>query len=745
MSWKSIAINQTISRANLQDAITTGVFVVKNGVPVTETNRQITKANAQDYIYTWDLYPPFRDKASNQLPVKGDLAVQSMQIFGTTNGSTNSGFIFIGNNNRNWFIKILFVGATGNIMGVASSTNGQYMLVGKYYANGSSNGGSAVISYNYGETFASLNGVIGSGDSVNGVAMSDAGQYMVMTRQKGSVGGAVTMVIFKSSDYGLSWTNTYNTAGVEYYVSGAAMSGNGTYFSVLGYNNIGASTSYYVFHSSGGAVTQTLLNLGATDNSSPAGGCIDMSNSGQYQLASPPYPRNPSLVFLNIFFLSTNYGVTWATIAAPSTLYTITKFTGCTVSATGDYMSVSCTSSAGGYIFTSSDFGSTWSTVVFGSPGPAIVTSDKSGQFQYASFSGNLISSESYGQTPWNTSTFSDGTLYGISVAPITGTTPYIYALLNSVSVPKYTKTTGLAGALYNDVSGLTAGLYYNSIATSGNDNNGKYVITSLDVISPSTSRLYLSTDYGNIWVSRISLTGSEKITCCAISDDGVYILAVVYNTSTDTDPKIYVSINSGRTFTSTAPILGGFPIGCSMSADGKYSTILFNGPYLYTYNSANFLSSFSVGYTSSTIVGGDIAVSRVGIYRTIGGRNTSSNSVILYSSNYGVAWTTIVLGAGIYPIKYCSCDNSGQVCIAAGNNISGASFGVLYYTTDFWATYSSYSVASSQIGGVNVSNDATYWTFVTTDGYSYVSTDKGSTWAITNLGSTYTFKQLSK
>ena len=41
MSWKSIAGNQTISRANLQDAIDTGVFIQRNGVPGTESNRQI--------------------------------------------------------------------------------------------------------------------------------------------------------------------------------------------------------------------------------------------------------------------------------------------------------------------------------------------------------------------------------------------------------------------------------------------------------------------------------------------------------------------------------------------------------------------------------------------------------------------------------------------------------------------------------------------------------------------------------
>ena len=100
MSWSNLLGNQTVSRANIQDAIDTGVFVQRNGVPGTESNRQITKANAIDYIYAWELYSPLQSKASNQLVVKSNLAVQSMQFFATNDGG--NAYLYVGNNNRSW-------------------------------------------------------------------------------------------------------------------------------------------------------------------------------------------------------------------------------------------------------------------------------------------------------------------------------------------------------------------------------------------------------------------------------------------------------------------------------------------------------------------------------------------------------------------------------------------------------------------------------------------------------------------
>ncbi len=71
MSWASIANNQTVSFNNLQDAVNNGVFTLKASIPV--SNEQITKTDADTYVYIDTAYGPYASKASNQLVVKSNL------------------------------------------------------------------------------------------------------------------------------------------------------------------------------------------------------------------------------------------------------------------------------------------------------------------------------------------------------------------------------------------------------------------------------------------------------------------------------------------------------------------------------------------------------------------------------------------------------------------------------------------------------------------------------------------------
>jgi hypothetical protein len=71
MSWAGIANNQCVSRNNLQDAVNNGVFTLKNTIPA--GTRQITKAEANNYVNLNTAYPPYADKTFNQLVVKSNL------------------------------------------------------------------------------------------------------------------------------------------------------------------------------------------------------------------------------------------------------------------------------------------------------------------------------------------------------------------------------------------------------------------------------------------------------------------------------------------------------------------------------------------------------------------------------------------------------------------------------------------------------------------------------------------------
>lgn len=78
MSWASLASNQTISESNLLNAVQTGVFILKNSL--FSSSLQITKADADNYVYLNTAYAPFAAKASNQLVVKSNLQASQNAI-----------------------------------------------------------------------------------------------------------------------------------------------------------------------------------------------------------------------------------------------------------------------------------------------------------------------------------------------------------------------------------------------------------------------------------------------------------------------------------------------------------------------------------------------------------------------------------------------------------------------------------------------------------------------------------------
>jgi len=727
MSWKSIAGNQTISRANLQDAIDTGVFIQRNGVPATESNRQITKANAQDYVYTWDLYPSFLAKASNQLPVKSNLAVQSNQIYAT--GSTS---LYVGNNNRSW-VFLIFASAGDSWGSVASSTDNRCILAGRSYSAGAGGGG-AWVSNNYGETFTQLNSVMTTNDAALSTAMNTYGDYMILTRQVGSF-GSNRAYIHWSYDSGINWPVGYHD-GIDYNFNGAAMSGNGVYATVLGSDG----TNYYVFRSVsfGSSFTKTYLSNGPKV---VQGGCVSMSKSGQYQLLTPPAATSPSQ---GLFFLSTDWGISWTSInITPIPLAPNDTFLGCSVSAGGDYMTVAAYSSTLSQYRTyiSSDFGANWTVVSSGGTGEAQAV-DSSGQFQYQ----DQRKSIDYGNT-WSASGIGAN---AISVNQTTFTTPYIYGtstggnLYKSVDQGSTYSVTSLAG-------------YITKVATSGGSNNGKYVaaIRDNDPGGFPNYSLYQSSNFGATWTTNLFF-GGQVLSCCAVSDDGLYWLAAIFTTFPSIESFIYRSTDGGASWSYTGFSYGGTAENCAISNTGQYMTIILNngtiGYNSFIVNSTNYGATWnysSGGYDNTGRTYNDIAMSGQGRYRLL--VNTDSGNTgcrTFYSADYGQNW-----GEKYYNTDHiatsCDMDDSGKVCLV-GNNSNDNLSSELYYTLDGWNSYNNTSsflpfpFAAPMISGVNVSSDATYWAFVSNNqGYTFVcNTGNG---VFTSQFTNITFNRLSK
>jgi hypothetical protein len=97
MSWAGIASNQCISFNNLQDAVTTGVFVLKNTIPA--STEQITKADADYYVYIDTAFGPYASKASNQLVVKSNLQPPPTTTTTTTTAACQQIFLYPANIN----------------------------------------------------------------------------------------------------------------------------------------------------------------------------------------------------------------------------------------------------------------------------------------------------------------------------------------------------------------------------------------------------------------------------------------------------------------------------------------------------------------------------------------------------------------------------------------------------------------------------------------------------------------------
>jgi hypothetical protein len=724
MSWKSIAGNQTISRANLQDAISTGVFIAKNGVPGTEPNRQITKANAQDYIYTWDLYPSFLAAASNQLPVKQELAVQSNQVY--ANGAS---FLNVGNNNRGWVYPIF--SSSGDAWGsVASATDNRCILAGRSYTPGAGGGG-AWVSNDYGENFTFLGFIITNNDACLGAAMNSYGDYMIVTRQVGSF-GSNRAYIYWSYDSGINWPVGYND-GIDYNFNGAAMSGNGVYATVLGSDG----TDYYVFRSTsfGSSFTRTFLSKGPKV---VQGGCVGMSKSGQYQLLTPPQASSPDVGY---FYLSNDWGLSWTPInITPIPLLPNDIFYGCSVSAGGDYMTVSAFSNTlgTGRTYISNDFGVNWTVTSGSAVGQAV---DSSGQFQYQSSRASI----DYGNT------WSGGfSAYAISVNPTTFTTPYIYGpstggnLYRSVNQGSTYSVTSLSG-------------FITKVATSGGSNNGKYVAAVVDNDPggfPSYN-LYQSNNYGATWTTNLFF-GGQVLSCCAVSDDGVYWLAVIFTTFPSIESFIYRSTDGGANWSYTGFSYGGTAENCAISNTGQYMTIILNngtiGSNSFIVNSTNYGATWSYssgGYDNTGRTYNDIAMSGQGRYRLLVNTDSGNSGCrTFYSADYGQNW-----GEKYYNDNYvatsCDMDDSGKVCLV-GNNSNDNLASELYYTLNGWDSYNvasgflPFPFAAPMISGVNVSSDATYWAFVSNNqAYTFVSsTGNGS---FTSQLTGITFNRLSK
>jgi len=371
MSWP-VAGNQCVSCNNLQAAVTAGVFTAKTTIPA--TNKEITKTEADTYVYIDTTYPSYAAKASNQLVVSNDLVSSTTSsqkmIYSTQFGGTNTGLIRFSANGGTSFSTIK---TTANISSARMSPSGNHMIAttdqssnniifstdggSTWSTNNATAGGTSIIagrnyadisysgqymfvytnstfyrSTSYGATFASTTSI--SGGTFTAMKCSGSGQYVFLSTSGGT--------LFRSNDYGATFS--YSMTSPISSVFSIAVSYLGQYVSLT------STSSLNVYVSSNGntsSVTFTAKNV----LSGVTGSVIVMSQNGQYLIA-----LNTSYTS---FAYSTDYGVNWST----STVGSGITYTGyIDINSSGNYMAMQAYTNIAPsdcYTYTSTNF-TTW-------------------------------------------------------------------------------------------------------------------------------------------------------------------------------------------------------------------------------------------------------------------------------------------------------------------------------------------------------------------------------------------------
>ncbi len=406
MSWNSLANNQCISFNNLQDACNQLLFFSTQPIP--SSDFQITKQNFQDYILVPDSvsnYPPFVNKAQNQLVVKSDI-----EVYGNATLVPNYGIYFTGLDYYDFSTQIptglftypvtsttttqyyssfglsgfsyLYVSVDGTstspqgFVSVQVSVNGNVVGSGSFfYTSGAQ---STVVSFPnlvYAPNGIEISIIDGQAIPINAsfqdqnggipiasvLASRGSGQYqMVATGSNGSRMNFLKGSLYRSIDYGATFQKA--SGDTEYYWDRIAMSDTGQYM-------LASSVNGPLFLSSNTGASYTDITTRIRGNATEYFEGVGMSGNGQYIIVC--YEQGGGAVGFTTK-ISNNYGAagSWSTITGISYALNVrdgVSIQGVAISNDGQYMYLSYTSNGlAGIVIRSSNYGASWQEIGVG-------------------------------------------------------------------------------------------------------------------------------------------------------------------------------------------------------------------------------------------------------------------------------------------------------------------------------------------------------------------------------------------
>jgi hypothetical protein len=428
------------------------------------------------------------------------------------------------------------------------------------------------------------------------IALSASGQYQTAVTEGNQ--------IWTSSDYGVTWTTRENgrswygisLSSTGQYQTAVAYGGNLIYTSSdYGVNWVGRADGrqwYSVSISSTGQYQSAIVNGGGIwissdygvswsqrDQSGRSWHSVSISSTGQYQTA---------IVNSGYIYTSNDFGITW--IPRMTDVGRSWTHGGVSVSSTGQYQSATVNNSSNngfGFIYTSNDFGFTWS--------PRMTDSNRNWGSISISGNGQYQTASVYSGTNQNNIYTSSN--YGVSWVQ---------------------RTTATRTNTFTRIKSSASGQY--QIATSGSARN-------------PFGQLYVSSDYGQMWMPRRGLGSWLN---CAVSGSGAVMMGLTSQQIT-LPFAIYIRTGSGtnwRQYISLLPANSSDNLQ-SWGPDSQFFNVNSGGT-----NEIAMQFSYFAGYwlnVNRAVTGQSLSVSTFaanGFLGTFTFTATSSNPVLTYTGS---------------------------------------------------------------------------------------------------------------
>ena len=378
--------------------------------------------------------------------------------------------------------------------------------------------------------------------------------------------GSACMGVGPGKDNGVSGSNTSSitsanytwtqlNAGYKWWSSSFAASGNGKILVAVGSDNF---SSYNIYISKDGGTSWNTSKTGLNG----VGASAALTQSGDQIVVA---------IARGGIWISKDSGSTWTQTSAPTTGYgNGSGWSNIVSSSDGKKLAALYSTNANSYIYSSSDFGQTWTTNG-SSAAYFTLAMSQDGSKLFTSvigngYCGNLYSSSDNGST-WNT--IKSGDCY-TSIAP-SADGKKVFVTAYNLNSPGYPFLSSDGGSTWKPVTSLGAG-YWNQAYSSANGN-----VLAVDC-------RHISIDSGLNWTSQTSTM--QDCGFGAMSADGAKIVWSDSNPGGDVWAQGYV-------YTGTAPV-----VTTSVSNSGWDGWIHLSGSNNQT---LNFTGTGGLTYSSST------------------------------------------------------------------------------------------------------------------------------------------------